>query len=54
MVEGTSRPCRFPAVSRPMIRVPAMEVCTTGMTSPNSASKTEKKLAEPVDWDARQ
>ena len=37
-----------PAVSRPMIRVPAIVVWITGMTSCSSASKTEKKLDEPA------
>lgn len=27
------------------MRVPAMEVCTMGMTSPSSLSKTEEKFA---------
>lgn len=30
-----------PAVRRPMMRVPAMLVCTMGMVSPSSLSKAE-------------
>jgi len=45
-VLGRSKPCLFPAVIRPTILVPATEVCTMGITSPSSASKTEWKFSE--------
>ena len=37
---GTNSPFRFPAVSRPMIRVPAIVQWQIGITSWSSASKT--------------
>mmetsp|Transcript_16833 Transcript_16833/g.46700 ORF Transcript_16833/g.46700 Transcript_16833/m.46700 type:complete len:292 (+) Transcript_16833:726-1601(+) len=47
VVEGTISPFLFPTVTLPTILVPPIEVCTTGMCSAISASKTEKKFWEP-------
>ena len=37
---GTSSPCLLPTHRRPIIRQPAIDPCTTGITSLNSRSKT--------------
>ena len=39
VVVGSINPLRFPAVKRPIIRVPAMDVWITGIWSANSDSK---------------
>ena len=44
VVLGTRRPCLFPAVNRPIIRVPAIDVWITGIVSPRAASNTLQEL----------